>query len=75
VYHPPVIYQDPRHTHPMVTQQAVGVLRPATLSATSGVSLIPSSVCKALADPYWRRAMEEEYGALGKWIWTHKHRA
>ena len=39
----------------------------ATLSATEGeprVSLVPSSVRDALADPYWRRAMEEEYAVL-----------
>jgi hypothetical protein len=55
---------DPRHTHPMVTQQAVGVLRPVTLSTTEGnpgISPIPSSVRAALADPHRRRAMEEEY--------------
>jgi hypothetical protein len=48
----------------MVTQQAVGVLRPVTLSTTEGdpgISLIPSSVRAALADPRRRRAMEEEY--------------
>ena len=39
----------------------------ATLSATEGeprVSSVPSSVRDALADPHWRRAMEEEYAAL-----------
>jgi hypothetical protein len=36
VYHPPVIHRDPRHTHPMVTRQAAGVLRHAALSATEG---------------------------------------
>ena len=39
----------------------------ATLSATEGelrVSPVPSSVRDALADPHWRRAMEEEYAAL-----------
>jgi hypothetical protein len=67
VYHPPVIHQDPHHTNPMVIRQAVGVLRPRALSATEGeprLSPIPTSVRKALADPNWRRAMEEEYGAL-----------
>ena len=37
------------------------------LSATEGeprVSPVPSSVRDALADPHWRRAMEEEYAAL-----------
>jgi hypothetical protein len=37
-----------------------------TLSATSSspLSLVPISVCTALADPSWRRALEEEYEAL-----------
>jgi histone deacetylase 1/2 len=51
----------------MVTQQAVGVLRPAVLSATEGeprLSPILTSVREALADPNWRRAMEQEYLAL-----------
>jgi hypothetical protein len=51
----------------MVTRQAVGVLRPQALSATEGepqFSPIPTSVREALADPNWRRAMEEEYRAL-----------
>jgi hypothetical protein len=51
----------------MVTRQAAGVLRPRALSATEGeprLSPIPTSVREALADPNWRRAMEEEYGAL-----------
>jgi hypothetical protein len=51
----------------MVTRQAAGVLRPRALSATEGepqLSPIPTSVREALANPNWRRAMEEEYGAL-----------
>ncbi|WVZ87938.1 hypothetical protein U9M48_034512 [Paspalum notatum var. saurae] len=67
VYHPPVLEWDPRHLHPMVTRQAAGVLRPAALSATAaepGISPVPSSVRDALADPHWRRAMEEKYAAL-----------
>jgi hypothetical protein len=66
VYHPSVIHRDSRHTHPMVTRQAAGVLRPRALSATEGepqLSPIPTSVREALADPNWRRAMEE-YGAI-----------
>ena len=50
---------------PMVTRRMVS--QTATLSATEGelrVSPAPSSVCNALADPHWRRAMEEEYAAL-----------
>ena len=39
----------------------------ATLSATEGesrISLVPSSVRNVLADPHWRRVMEEEYAVL-----------
>jgi hypothetical protein len=28
------------------------------------VSPVPSSVCAALLDPHWRRAIEEKYAAL-----------
>jgi hypothetical protein len=72
VYHPVTIHRDPGLVHPMVTQRAAGVLRPidrlilATDTSTTppDASLVPSSVCTALADPHWRRAMEEEYAAL-----------
>nr|CAB3499537.1 unnamed protein product [Digitaria exilis] len=67
VYHPPVVHRDPGHSHPMVTRRTASILRPVTLSATEGepgISPIPSSVRDALADPNWRRAMEEEYAAL-----------
>ncbi|WVZ58402.1 hypothetical protein U9M48_008679 [Paspalum notatum var. saurae] len=67
VYHPPVLERDPRHLHPMVTRRVAGVLRPAVLSTTAaepGISHVPFSVRDALADPHWRRAMEEEYTAL-----------
>ena len=49
----------------MVTRRMAS--QAATLSATEGeprVSPVPSSVRDALADPHWRRAMEEEYAAL-----------
>ena len=49
----------------MVTRRMAS--QATTLSATEGeprVSPIPSSVRDALADPHWRRAMEEEYAAL-----------
>ena len=65
VYHPPVVYRDPRHIHPMVTRRMAS--QAATLFATEGeprVSLVPSSVRDALAHPHWRRVMEEEYAAL-----------
>ena len=49
----------------MVTRRMAS--QPVTLSATEGeprISPVPSSVRDALADPHWRRAMEEEYAAL-----------
>ena len=49
----------------MVTRRMASQV--ATLSATEGepqVSPVLSSVRDALADPHWRRAMEEEYAAL-----------
>jgi len=49
----------------MVTRRMAS--QAATLSAIEGeprVSPVPSSVRDALADPHWRRAMEEEYAAL-----------
>jgi hypothetical protein len=56
----------------MVTRRAAGVLRHVdrlilaadTSSTPSDASPVPSSVRTALADPHWRRAMEEEYVAL-----------
>jgi hypothetical protein len=53
----------------MVTRRAAGVLRPieqlilaTDMTATPlDASLVPSSIRIALADPHWRRAMEEEY--------------
>ena len=65
VYHPPVVHRDPRHIHPMVTRRMAS--KAATLSATEGeprVSPVPSSVHDALADPHWRRAMQEVYATL-----------
>src|SRR6185312_726778 len=59
------IHRDPRHIHLMVTRRMAS--QAATLSATEGeprVSPVTSSVRDALADPHWRRAMEEEYAAL-----------
>jgi hypothetical protein len=68
-YHPIVVHRDPRHIHPMVTWRAAGVLRAPDrliLSATSSLTLspVPTTVRGALADPQWRRDMEEEYEAL-----------
>ena len=72
VYHPVAIHRDPGHVHPMVTRRAAGVLRPVdrlilaadTSSTPPDASPVPSSVRTALADPHWRRAMEEEYATL-----------
>jgi hypothetical protein len=72
VYHSVAIHRDLGHVHPMVTRRAAGVLRPvdrlilaaATSSTPPDASPVPSSVRTALADPHWRRAMEEEYAAL-----------
>jgi hypothetical protein len=72
VYHLVAIHRDPGHVHLMVTRCAAGVLRPvnrlilaaATSSTPPDASPVPSSVHTALADPHWRRAMEEEYAAL-----------
>jgi hypothetical protein len=71
VYHPVTIHRDPRHVHPMVTRRTVGVLRPVnrlilaadTIAAPPDASPVPSSARTTLADPHWRRAMEE-YTAL-----------
>jgi hypothetical protein len=60
----------PENPHWMITQGKTGfrvvpdrlVLTAATSSPTP--SPIPSSARAALADPHWRAAMEEEYGAL-----------
>jgi hypothetical protein len=56
----------------MVTRRAAGILRSVdrlilaadTIFAPLDASLVPSSVRATLADPRWRRAMEEEYAAL-----------
>jgi hypothetical protein len=53
----------------MVTRHATGVLRAPDrliLATTSSpaLPLVPTTVRGALADPQWRRAMEEEYDAL-----------
>jgi hypothetical protein len=68
-YHPIIVHRDPRHIHLMVTGHATGVLQAPDcliLTATSSLALlsVPTTVRGALADPQWRRAMEEEYEAL-----------
>jgi hypothetical protein len=71
MYHPVAIHSDPEHVHPMVTRCAVGVLCPVdrlilvvdTTVIPPDTSPVHSSVRTALADPHFRRAMEE-YTAL-----------
>ena len=63
VYHPVTIHRDP-----MVTHRAISILRPINrliLAADTppDASPVPSSIRAALADPHWRRTMEE-YAAL-----------
>ena len=49
----------------MVTQQmASQAATPTVTEREPRVSPVSSSVCDALADPHWRRVMEEEYAAL-----------
>jgi hypothetical protein len=62
----------PVNPHRMVTRAKDGfrmATQPFAFTASTP-SLIPSSVRAALADPNWRVAMEDEYGALmsnGTW--------
>jgi hypothetical protein len=69
VYHLVPVIHDPCRTYPMVTRRAAGITKPVDLlqlsAATSPMlSPVPTSVCRALANPHWRCAMEEEYEAL-----------
>jgi hypothetical protein len=66
----------PVNPHRMVTRAKAGFrvlpgrLVLAASTSPSILSLIPTSVCAALADPNWRAAMKDEYGALmrnGTW--------
>jgi hypothetical protein len=75
VNHPVVLAHDPRSTHPMVTHRAAGVtklvdrLQLSTAIAPPTLSPIPTSVRSALADPHWRRAMEEYEALLSNSTW------
>ena len=61
----------------MVTRRAIGVLRPVdrlvpaadTTTTPLDASLAPSSIRTALADPQWRRAMEEYAALLANHNW------
>jgi hypothetical protein len=76
VYHPVAIHRDPGHVHPMVTRRTVSVLRPidrlilaADTTDTPPDASSPPSVHTALADPHWRRAMEEYTALLANHTW------
>lgn len=56
---PPVVNQ-----HVMATRGKHDFRQPAALHASTPLSPIPKTYRAALADPNWRRAMEEEFGAL-----------
>jgi hypothetical protein len=63
VYHSTTFHCDPYHVHLMVTRRLTSILRPVDWlvlmdDATPSPSPIPS-ICVALADPHWHRAMEE----------------
>ena len=51
------------NNHGMMTRGKTGYIQPRILHA-EGLSPIPRSCRDALADPHWRRAMEEEYDAF-----------
>jgi hypothetical protein len=61
----------------MVTRRTAGILRPVdrlilaadTITTPLDASPIPSSVRTALADPHWRRAMEEYAALLANHTW------
>jgi hypothetical protein len=67
--------RDPHRTHPMVTHRAVGVTKPvdrlqlSVATAPPTLSPVPTSVRSALADPHWRRAMEEYEALLSNSTW------
>ena len=77
VYHPIAIHRDPGHIHLMVTRRAAGVLRPIdrlilaadTITTPPDALSVPSSVRTTLADPHWRRAMEEYVALMANHTW------
>ena len=52
------------NTHGMATRGKSGYRQPRLALHTEALSPLPRSCRDALADPHWRRAMEEEYAAL-----------
>jgi hypothetical protein len=75
VYHLIVVAHDSSNTHPMVTHHAARVtklkdrLQLFVATAPPTLSLVPTSVCSALADPHWHRAMEEYEALLSNSMW------
>lgn len=60
--------------HPMVIHHAAGVLHPVdrlvlTAKAPTDASTVPSSTRAALADPHWRRTMQEYATLLDNRTW------
>jgi hypothetical protein len=85
VYHSVAIHCDPGHVHPMVTCRAAGVLRLVdrlilaadTTATPPDASLVPSSVCAALADStgvvLWRKSTRPYWPTtLGTWCRVHQ---
>jgi hypothetical protein len=77
VYHPVAIHRDPGHVDSMVTQCAAVVFCPvdrlilAADTTTTPLDAYPVLffVRTALADPHWRRAMEEYAALLAHHTW------
>jgi hypothetical protein len=74
VHHPVAIHRDLDHVHPMVMRCSVGVLRPIDqLVLTTDAALTPSpvhsSIHASLANPHWRRTMEEYVALLANHTW------
>jgi hypothetical protein len=67
--------RDPRSTHPMVMCHAIGVMEHAdrlqlsVAAAPLTLSSVPTFVRSALADPHWRRAMEEYEALVSNITW------
>jgi hypothetical protein len=69
VYHPVNVASDHRNTYLMVVRPAVGITKHVDrlrlyTAASPPLSTIPSYVRRALVDPHWCCAMEEEYETL-----------
>ena len=74
VYHPVAIHRDLDHIHPMVTRRAVGVLCSVDwlvpmINAPLNTFRVSSPIRATLADPQWRRAMEEYATLLANHTW------